>query len=77
MVDVTLSETDTRLLELHGAIYPMTEYGTSGTQWFISSPDGNEIFPTYKSFIKWIEEEVKEALLRYAFNKELGELADI
>lgn len=77
MVDVTLDKLDERLLEIHGALYPLAVYGTTGATWYVKSPDGESGFPTYKSFIKFIEEETKEALLRYAFNGELGELKEV
>ena len=77
MMAVNLSERDERLLDIHSELYPFVNYGTTGTTWWIKSPDYDEEFKTYKSFIRFIEEELKEALLTYAISGELGEIAEV
>ena len=72
-----LDKRDERLLDIHGALYPFVNYGTTGSEWYISSPDYDERFKTYKSFIRFIEEEIKCALLEYAINRELEEIKEV
>lgn len=77
MMAMKLSERDERLLDIHSELYPFVQYGTTGATWYIQSPDYDETFKTYKAFIRFIEEELKEALLEYAINRELGEIAEV
>lgn len=77
MIDMKLNGRDERLLDIHGALYPFVTYGTTGSEWYISSPDYDEHFKTYKAFIRFIEDEVKESLLVYAINKELEEIKEV
>ena len=76
-METKLSDYDNRLIEIHSSLYPFVHYGTTGKIWYIKSGDYDEEFKTYKSFISFVEEEVKYALLNYAINKELGEITDI
>ena len=76
-MEMKLSDRDKRLLDIHGALYPFVTHGTTGREWYISSPDYDEHFKTYKAFIGFVEEEVKCALLEYAISKELNELINI
>lgn len=76
-MEMKLTERDERLLDIHGAMYPFVTYGTTGREWYISSPDYDERFKTYRAFISFIEEEVKCALLEYAINRELKELEEV
>lgn len=74
---VNLNERDERLLDIHSGLYPFVTYGTTGATWWIKSPDYDEEFKTYRAFIRFIEEELKEALLTYAINGELGEIVEV
>ena len=76
-METKLSDYDNRLIEIHSSLYPFVHYGTTGRAWYIKSGDYDEEFKTYKSFISFVEEEVKYALLTYAINKELGDIANI
>ena len=76
MIELKLEENDRKLVEIHSEMYPFVHYGTTGTTWFIESCDYDETFRTYKAFIRFIEDEVKEALLNYALNGELTMLAE-
>jgi hypothetical protein len=71
-----MSERDERLIEIHSEMYPFVDYSSAGDLWFIESPDYDETFDTYEEFLEFIETEVKEALLTYALNGELMELAE-
>lgn len=73
-MEFKLSEYDSKVIALHSSLYPFVNYGTTGKTWWIKSTDYDEEFPTYKSFIRFIEDEVKYALLTYALNGELSEL---
>ena len=76
MIELKLEESDRKLVEIHSEMYPFVHYGTNGKTWFIESSDYDETFKTYKAFIQFIEDEVKEALLNYALNGELTMLAE-
>lgn len=76
MVEMILDKRDSRLLDIHGALYPFVKYGTTGSEWYITSPDYDEHFKTYKAFIRFVEDEVKESLLTYVINDELKELME-
>ena len=77
MLKVKLNEYDDKLVEIHSALYPCVNYGTTGATWFIKSCDYyDEEFKTYKEFISFIRTDVTEALLTYAMNGELTMLAE-
>lgn len=76
-METKLSDYDNRLIDIHSGLYPFVHYGTTGKTWYIKSSDYDEEFKTYRAFISFIEEEVKCALLNYAINKELGEIAEL
>ena len=77
-MEVKLNDYEKRLLDIHSGMYPFVHYGIMGGGiWYIESPDYDEKFRTYEAFINFIETEVKEALLNYALNGELGEVADL
>lgn len=76
-MDINLNDRDNMLIFIHGSMYPFVEYGTTGGTWYIKSPDYDEEFKTYKSFIRFIEDEVKESLLTYALSGELGEVLEM
>ena len=74
-MDIKLSATDEKLLAIHSSMYPFVNYGTTGKTWYIKSTDYDEEFPTFKSFIRFVEEEVKCALLSYALSDRLETIA--
>lgn len=76
-METKLSDYDNRLLDIHSGMYPFVHYGTTGKTWYIKSSDYDEEFKSYMEFISFVEEEVKYALLNYAINKELGEIAEL
>ena len=75
-MEMELNENAKRLIEIHSEMYPFVHYGTTGDTWYIKSCDYDETFKTYRAFIRFIEDEVKEALLNYAINGELMMLAE-
>lgn len=76
MLEMELNERDQKLIDIHSEMYPFVHYGTTGKTWYIESSDYDNVFKTYKAFIRFIEDEVKEALLNYALNGELTMLAE-
>lgn len=74
--EMDIRDQDRRLLDIHSEMYPFVHYGRSEYGWYIESCDYDESFWTYEEFIKFIETEVKEALLVYAMNGELMMLAE-
>lgn len=71
------NEMDARLLYIHSEMYPFVHYIDTGSSWCIESPDYEEKFDTYEELIEFVSTEVKEALLNYALNGELGEIANM
>lgn len=74
--EMDIREEDMRLLDIHSGIYPFVHYSYEDGTWCIESCDYDEQFDSYEDFISFIEEELKESLLNYALNGELGMLAE-
>ena len=75
--NVWLGAREIRLLDIHSELYPFVMYDFTGDAWKITSPDYDEEFDTCEEFIEFIKTELKEALLEYAINGELGEIAEV
>ena len=71
------SKRDEKLINIYFEMYPFVDISSAGDLWFIESPDYNEEFGSYKDFIEFIEDEVKESLLVYALNGELSEVVEM
>lgn len=77
MVNILLNPHDKRLVDMYLTLYNTSRLYCLGDYWVIETTESNKEFKTYKSFIKYIEDEIKESLLTYAFNNELGELIEL
>lgn len=77
MIDVILNPHDKRLVDMYLTLYNTAKLYCLGDYWVIETTERNIELKTYKSFIRFIEDEVKESLLTYAFNNELGELIEL
>lgn len=76
MIEIKLCDRDEKIINMHSELFPFTEYSFSGGNWVVNSTEDFEDFATYKEFIEYIEDDVKESLLVYALNGELAELAE-
>ena len=76
-IDVILNDYDNRLVEMYLTLYNTAKIACYGNEWIINTEDGTVEFKGYKGFINFVESEVKNSLLCYAFNNELRELIDI
>lgn len=74
--EMDIRDQDRRLLDIHSEMYPFVHYGHTEHGWYIESCDYDESFWTYEDFIEYISTEVKEALLVYALNGELEDIAE-
>ena len=77
MITMNLSSRDIALLDAYEVIFTFITFETDGNKWVIHALESDMEFGTYKEFISFIESEVKEALLNYLLNCELGELTRV
>lgn len=77
MIDVILNEYDNRLVGMYLTLYNTSKIACYGGEWIVNTTERTIEFKTYKSFIKFIEDEIKEALLNYAYHRELAELVEL
>lgn len=77
MIDMKLNNHDEQLLKIYDAFYSCCVCKTDGNTWSIGSPEDTIEFKTYKAFIRYIEDEVKEVLLVYAMRGDTKELCDV
>lgn len=77
MIDVVLSEYDTKIVDMYLLLYNTTKLSCEGKTWTVSNENDTVEFKCYEGFIDFIEEEVKQSLLCYALNGELEELVDL
>lgn len=77
MINVMLNSNDDKLVEMYLKFYNTATITCYGNEWTISTEDGTVGFKGYKGFINFIESEVKDSLLCYAFNNELDELVEL
>lgn len=77
MIDVILNDYDSRLMDMYFGLNSTDTIACYGNEWIVNTPERTLEFKTYKSFIHYIEDELKEQLLNWAFNRELDELAEV
>lgn len=77
MIDVILNDYDNRLVDMYLKFYNTAKIACYGNEWIVNTEDGTVEFKGYKGFINFIEGEVKDSLLCYTLNNELGELGEL
>lgn len=76
-IDVILNSYDEALVHLYLTLFSDNRIACYGQEWIINTDTDTIEFKTYKSFIKQIEEEIKEDLLSYVLNYEVNALKSI
>lgn len=77
MIDVILNEYDARLVDIYLTLFNTCTIACYGKEWIVNTTEDTIEFKGYKGFIDFIENEVKCALLNYAYYRELSEIADL
>lgn len=76
-IDVILNSYDEAIVHLYLTLFSENAIACYGQEWVINTAEGTVEFKTYKSFMKHIEDEVKEDLLSYVLNCEVNQLKSI
>lgn len=76
-IDVVLDTYDEALVHLYLTLFSENRIACYGQEWIINTNESTIEFKTYKSFIKHIEDEIKECLLSYVLNCEVNQLKSV